>query len=154
MVLFGIGKSLDSNCVHPKQLYANLNNFSDLKIVNESKPKVLYDVIPIIRLVPTPMNEINRDNTYACPVYKTSERKGTLSTTGHSTNFVLWIDFPRKDFVGAPIESKPAVRANAISPKSTSTFRHQASAITVAWCEKFRKQALIQERFADWMVMV
>ena len=94
MVLFGIGKSLDSNCVHPKQLYANLNNFSDLKIVNESKPKVLYDVIPIIRLVPTPMNEINRDNTYACPVYKTSERKGTLSTTGHSTNFVLWIDFP------------------------------------------------------------
>jgi len=66
----------------------------DLKIVNESKPKVLYDVIPIIRLVPTPMNEINRANTYACPVYKTSERKGTLSTTGHSTNFVLWIDFP------------------------------------------------------------
>ena len=76
------------------KLFANLNNFSDLKIVNESKPKVLYDVIPIIRLVPTPMNEINRANTYACPVYKTSERKGTLSTTGHSTNFVLWIDFP------------------------------------------------------------
>lgn len=67
---------------------------SERHIVNESRPKVLFDTIPIIRLVPTPQNEINRENTYACPVYKTSERKGTLSTTGHSTNFVLWIDFP------------------------------------------------------------
>jgi len=37
---------------------------------------------------------LNSPDFYACPLYKTGERAGTLNTTGQSTNYILSIDVP------------------------------------------------------------
>ena len=77
----------------------------------ESKPKVLYSLAPTTWLKPVRMSQEIDLNTravniaitsnldpfpgnYACPVYKTSDRRGMLSTTGHSTNFVMFVIMP------------------------------------------------------------
>jgi hypothetical protein len=57
----------------------------------ESRPKVLWDVIPVIWIIPTDKSLLKVGSRYICPLYKTSERHGILSTTGHSTNYVLSI---------------------------------------------------------------
>lgn len=55
--------------------------------------------MPHIHMIPKTKNDIAALTSirYQCPVYKTSVRKGTLSTTGHSTNFVMYIMLPIAD---------------------------------------------------------
>ena len=62
--------------------------------LQESRPKELYTEMAPIWLRPKANRKVPDSGIYICPCYKTLQRAGTLSTTGHSTNFVLAIEVP------------------------------------------------------------
>jgi len=69
----------------------------DQNILEESRPKILFSKAPIIWLKPqksAPNEENDSGRLYSCPVYKTSERRGVLDSTGHSTNYIMDIKMP------------------------------------------------------------
>ncbi|XP_050466815.1 dynein axonemal heavy chain 3 isoform X2 [Cataglyphis hispanica] len=66
----------------------------ETRLLDESKPKIMFDVLPIIWLKPGIKSEFDIKDVYHCPVYKTSARRGVLATTGHSSNFILYILIP------------------------------------------------------------
>ncbi|XP_075210784.1 dynein heavy chain 3, axonemal [Lycorma delicatula] len=67
---------------------------NELHMLNESYPKILFDVIPVIWFKPGRKANFQVSPIYQCPLYKTSARRGVLSTTGHSTNFVMYLELP------------------------------------------------------------
>lgn len=77
--------------------------------IDESRPRELFAAMPYLHLLPKLKDDIvevkgscelytgrthGTSHSYMCPVYKTSMRQGTLTTTGHSTNFVMFMTVP------------------------------------------------------------
>ena len=65
----------------------------ELKLM-ESKPKVLFAEMVVVMLKPSPGDQLSVFPHYECPCYRTTERRGVLATTGHSSNFVMFMRIP------------------------------------------------------------
>lgn len=68
-------------------------NYQTMEL-DESRPKVLYGVCPIMWFKPSHKDFLTKYDHYQCPMYRTDDRRGTLATTGHSTNFVMPVRLP------------------------------------------------------------
>ncbi|KAH6558350.1 hypothetical protein KP509_1Z068500 [Ceratopteris richardii] len=66
----------------------------DRMMLTESQPKVLFSPAPMIWLKPVEVSKKKELQCYPCPLYRTTERRGVLATTGHSSNFVINVELP------------------------------------------------------------
>jgi dynein heavy chain len=66
-------------------------------IITDPQDKELYSEMPMIWLIPSIDRVEPTEGVYQCPVYKVVSRAGTLSTTGHSTNFVMYFETPSSE---------------------------------------------------------
>ncbi|KAI9333548.1 dynein heavy chain and region D6 of dynein motor-domain-containing protein [Obelidium mucronatum] len=63
------------------------------RVLQDSKPMEMFSAMPLLRFIPTQVPQ--RDaGIYVCPLYKTSARAGTLTTTGQSSNFIVPVNIP------------------------------------------------------------
>jgi dynein heavy chain len=60
----------------------------------EMHPGVLFNRLPCVWLEPILSKDLDTNGVYFCPFYKTSKRAGVLTTTGHSSNFVMTMFLP------------------------------------------------------------
>ncbi|KAL1023853.1 hypothetical protein UPYG_G00047240 [Umbra pygmaea] len=65
----------------------------DCMVIMDAQPRVMNAMLPVVHFEPQ-QNYIPEPSLYHAPLYKTSARAGTLSTTGHSTNFVVTVMLP------------------------------------------------------------
>jgi dynein heavy chain len=64
-------------------------------VLTDAIPKELYFEMWPIHMIPK-KDRKKPEGCYECPIYKTLARRGVLSTTGHSTNFVVMLSLPSK----------------------------------------------------------
>ena len=94
-------KDSTSVWIHGLYLDCGFFNTETLKL-ESSREGILYPKMPFLKLIPykeeasedDKEKEKTKEEVYECPVYKTSQRAGVLSSTGHSTNFILPLMVP------------------------------------------------------------
>ena len=68
------------------------------RCLSEPLPGVMASPLPILHVVPRHTSPAQPPSgmaaSYACPLYKTAGRAGSLTTTGQSSNFVMSVDLP------------------------------------------------------------
>ncbi|KAL8202930.1 UNVERIFIED_CONTAM: Dynein heavy chain 6, axonemal [Gekko kuhli] len=64
-------------------------------VIEDALPRQMNPVLPVVHFEPQ-QNYEPSPMLYHAPLYKTGARAGTLSTTGHSTNFVVTVLLPSK----------------------------------------------------------
>ncbi|XP_023668206.2 dynein axonemal heavy chain 6 [Paramormyrops kingsleyae] len=75
-------------------IFMDASRWDDERMVMEDAlPGVMHPFLPMVHFEPR-QNYVPDPSLYHAPLYKTSARAGTLSTTGHSTNFVVTLMLP------------------------------------------------------------
>lgn len=64
------------------------------KQLTESQPGLLFVPAPVMWFRPKQVDQCASYSHYNCPMYRTADRRGVLATTGHSTNFVMFVRLP------------------------------------------------------------
>ena len=85
----GIAYPEDGVNIHGLFLEGASWNVSGVQLKEQSFGELSFEM-PVIWLEPIKVENLVKQGYYECPLYKTSRRAGELSTTGHSTNFVMY----------------------------------------------------------------
>ncbi|XP_040003149.1 dynein heavy chain 6, axonemal [Xiphias gladius] len=77
-------------------MFMDASRWDDVNmVIEDALPRMMNAMLPVVHFEPQ-QNYMPESDLYHAPLYKTSARAGTLSTTGHSTNFVVTVMLPSK----------------------------------------------------------
>jgi len=82
--VFFYGFFMESGVINPNTL-----------LLEDAGPGLKFSLVPMIKFNPEKDHKAE-EKDFLCPLFKTTERAGTLSTTGHSTNFVIMVEVPSR----------------------------------------------------------